>query len=81
MFEGGDNLRAKRFRAVSEKRTRNETGRKMALVDIFLSAKTENAAPWSFFAPKPDGHACYAGLEDKGIHCSFLCFPLSSRIV
>ena len=26
---------------------------------------TENPIPWSFFAPKPHGNACYAGYQEK----------------
>ena len=28
---------------------------------ISRAAKTENPVSWSFFAPKPNGNACYAG--------------------
>ena len=28
---------------------------------ISRAVKTENPFPWSFFAPKPNGNACYAG--------------------
>ena len=45
-------LRSKRFRAVSEQRTMNESQRLQ---------KTENPVPRSFFAPKPHGNACYIG--------------------
>ena len=59
-------LHSKRFRAVEEQRTRNES--QMAQVKerggsrfISRAAKTENPVPRSFFAPKPNGNACYAG--------------------
>ena len=64
-------LRSKRFRAVQEQRKRNESQRprendvsKRAFFgSCFISraAKTENPVPRSFFAPKPNGNACYAG--------------------
>ena len=41
---------------------------------ISRSVKAENPFPLSFFAPKPNGNACYAGyVHDKGYRvCSFL---------
>ena len=45
---------------------------------IFRTAKTKNPIPRSYFAPKPNGNAFYAG--DKGMHSSFLCSLLSLRI-
>ena len=30
---------------------------------ISRAVKTENPFPWSFFAPKPNGNACYAGYD------------------
>ena len=50
-------LRSKRFRAVSEERTRKES--QMARVKDRGGA--ENPVPRSFFAPKPNGNVCYAG--------------------
>ena len=41
---------------------------------ISRSVKTENPLPRSFFAPKPNGNACYAGYDfeapdlERGIH-------------
>ena len=39
----------------------------LALVTCFISraAKTENPVPRSFFAPKPNANACYAGYSQK----------------
>ena len=66
-------LRSKRFRAVLEQRTRNEskTARKSVSMRFrskergtsqrSRAAKTENPVPRSFFAPKPNGNACHAG--------------------
>ena len=54
-------LRKKRFRAVSEKRTRNESQRPR----ISRAAKTENLVPQSFFAPKLNGNII---LMDKTIN-------------
>ena len=51
-------LRSKRFRAVSEQTTRNESQRQRF---ISRAAKTENPVRLSFFALKPNGNACYAG--------------------
>ena len=58
IFTTRDSLRSKCFRAVQEKRTRNESQRPRF---ISRAAKTENPVPRSFFAPKPNGNACYAG--------------------
>ena len=46
-------LRRKRFRSVSEKRTRNESQR----TRISGAAKTENPVPRSFFAPNLNENA------------------------
>ena len=55
-------LRSKRFRAVLEQRTRNESQRPRERWRKWKSAaKTKNPVPRSFFAPKPNGNACYAG--------------------
>ena len=67
-------LRSKHFRAVSEKRTRNESQRPRekwanktvgrTLVPFFARPKPKilfHVVPRSFFAPKPHGNACYAG--------------------
>ena len=51
---------------------------------ISRAAKTENPVPWSFFAPKPNGNACYAGyligqtrlarsIRNTVIGCGFYC--------
>ena len=56
-----------RFRS-KERGTRVKDRSKMAFFgSCFISraAKTENPVPRSFFAPKPNGNACYAGY--KGI--------------
>ena len=55
---GGCSLRSKRFRVVSEQRTRNESQRQRR---VSCAAKTENPVPLSFFALKPNENACYAG--------------------
>ena len=70
-FSGIISLRSKRFRAVSEQGTRNESQRpreKMGRVKErgggLSAAKTENPVPRSAFArPKPDGNASYAGYD------------------
>ena len=40
-------------------------GRKLGSCFISRAAKTENPVPRSFFAPKPNGNACYAGYNYK----------------
>ena len=64
--------------APKEAAVSRSTARKVALVPFFARPKTKNPVPSSYFAPKPNGNACYAG--DKGMHCSFLCSLLSLRI-
>ena len=54
----GDTLRSKRFRTVSGRESK--TVRKLALFH-FSAAIIENPVPWSFFPPKPNANACYAG--------------------
>ena len=51
-------LRSKRFRAVSGERTRNESQRPKNRAS---KRAGENPVPWTFFARKPHGKACYAG--------------------
>ena len=49
---------------------------------IFRAAKTENPVPRSFFAPKPNGNACYAGYSSIDLHihqCSDLQIHRSSH--
>ena len=64
--------------APEEEAVSRSTARKVALVPFFARPKTKNPVPPSYFAPKPNGNACYAG--DKEMHCSFLCSLLSLRI-
>ena len=49
-------LRSKRFRGVT-----TPLFRFLALAPFFGRENTENPVPRSFFAPKPQGNACYAG--------------------
>ena len=65
-------LRSKRFRAVSEQRTRNESQRspengasKWVWQSFHFSraAKPENPVPRPFSAPKPNGHVFYASYD------------------
>ena len=59
--------RSRRFRAVSEQRTRNEGQRpreKWPLVPFFARPKPKiplHVVPRSLFAPKPHGNVCFAG--------------------
>ena len=64
--------------APEEEAVSRSTARKVALVPFFARPKTKKPVPWSYFAPKPNGNAFYAG--HKGMHCSFLCSLLSLRI-
>ena len=41
--------------------TKNGTSKRAGSRFISRAAKTENSVPRSFFAPKPNGNACYAG--------------------
>ena len=41
----------------------SKTARKNGSCFISRAAKTENPVPRSFFAPKPNGNACYAGYD------------------
>ena len=61
---GGCSLRNKRFRAVSEQKTRNEGQRQRR---VSRAAKTKSPVPLSFFALKPNGNACYVGYDGCGI--------------
>ena len=61
---GGCSLRSKRFRTVSEQKTRNKSQRQRR---VSRAAKTESPVPLSFFALKPNGNACYAGYDGCGI--------------
>ena len=70
------NLRSKRFPAVSKQRTRNESqswkmarkraGRGWGRKVRSHTTKPENPVPRSFFVPKPNGIACYAGWGGGG---------------
>ena len=54
-------LRSKRFRVISEQRTRNESQKLRGSRSLFGAAKTGNPVPRSLFAAKTNGNACYAG--------------------
>ena len=60
-------LRRKRFRAVSEKGTRNESQR----TRISRAAKTENPVPRSFFAPKLNENAFFSKYNSNGQNNQF----------
>ena len=82
-----DSLRSKRFHVVSEQWTRNKSQRPCEKWRIFyscsisLSVKAKNPLPLSFFAPKPNGNACYAGyVHDKGYRVyAFLLYTKYKR--
>ena len=84
-----DSLRSKRFHAVSEQWTRNKSQRPCEKWRIFyscsisLSVKAKNPLPLSFFAPKPNGNACYACagyVHDKGYRVyAFLLYTKYKR--
>ena len=61
---GRCSLRSKRFRTVSEQKTRNKSQRQRR---VSRAAKTESPVPLSFFALKPNGNACYACYDGCGI--------------
>ena len=45
---------------------------------ISCAVKTENSLPWSFFAPKPNRNACYAGYAAIGL--SHNLFPGNGKL-
>ena len=61
---GGCSLRSKRFRTVSEQKTRNKSQRQRR---VSRAAKAESPVPLSLFALKPNGNACYACYDGCGI--------------
>ena len=58
-IEGSHSLRSKRFCAVQEQITRNKSQRPRE--KWRHAVKTENPVPRSFFVPKLNRNACYAG--------------------
>ena len=52
---------------------------------ISRAVKTESPLPWSFFAPKPNGNACYAGyhgttFQPSSTYCSHFRFHLMTKL-
>ena len=47
-----------------KERAKNGASKSNGSCFISRAAKTENPVPRSFFAPKPNGNACYAGYRE-----------------
>ena len=46
---------------------------------VSVRFRAENSVPRSFFAPKPNGNACYAGYKSTGSKLSIIGGELSSE--
>ena len=61
--ERGTSVKNRVKNGASKRAGRGGEERYLSARSISHTAKTENSVPRSFFAPKPNGNACYAGLQ------------------